>query len=221
MFELPKLPYSTDALEPWMSKTTLETHYGKHHATYVKKLNAIVAQKSDLHGKTLEEVIRAGDSGKDAKLFNNAAQSWNHAFFWNCLTPSPQGGPSTGLAGAIEKSFKSVQELRDKFVAEGENHFGSGYVWLTSDAKGALKLSSRHDAQTPVADASVTPILTCDVWEHAYYLDHKNERGAFLKTVFDRLLNWEFAEVQYRAALGDGDVWRYPAPQQENRVKSA
>lgn len=208
MFELPPLPFSESALEPNMSRETLATHHGKHHAAYIKKTNELM-QQAGLSETTLEDVVRRAAQDKNQKLFNNAAQAWNHAFFWQCLTPQRQDPPAE-LKQAIEAKWKSFDAFRDEFLSKGENHFASGWVWLCQGADAELALVDLHDAQTPIVDAGVTPILVCDVWEHAYYLDHKNVRRAFLETVFDKLMNWEFAARQLEAARAGSPGWRFP-----------
>lgn len=210
-FKLPDLPFPANALEPSISRTTMETHHGKHHAAYVKKTNEILAEKPNAPA-TLEEVVRFAKGEGDKKLFNNAAQAWNHAFFWNSLSPEAQSGPTGGLKTALEQAFKSVDGFRDEFAAKGANHFASGWVWLVSDDSGAVKLVDLHDADTPITDPSQKPLLVCDVWEHAYYLDYKNDRGAFLKVFLEKLANWRFAEAQYEAARSGGrDAYRFPS----------
>lgn len=210
MFKLPDLPFDAAALEPLMSRTTLETHHGKHHAAYIKKTNAFLAERVDAP-TTLEEVVRLADREQDKKLFNNAAQAWNHAFFWQSLTPEAQGGPSSALKAALEKAFGSLDAFRDEAKTNGEGHFASGWLWLVSDEAGAVKLIDTHDAATPITDTTTTPLLTCDLWEHAYYLDYKNERGKFLDGFLTKLVNWRFAEAQYEAARNGGaEAWRFP-----------
>jgi len=210
MFKLPDLPFDAAALEPYMSRTTLETHHGKHHAAYIKKTNGFLAERANAP-TTLEEVVRVAAQEKDRKLFNNAAQAWNHAFFWQSLTPEAQGDPSSALKSALEKSFGSLDSFRDEAKARGEGHFASGWLWLVSDEAGVVKLVDLHDAETPITDTSVTPLLTCDLWEHAYYLDYKNERGKFLESFFAKLVNWRFAEAQYETARNGGaKAWRFP-----------
>jgi superoxide dismutase, Fe-Mn family len=207
MFKLPDLPFSTDALAPLMSRETLETHHGKHHAGYVTKMNDALKARHDAP-TSVEEVVRLAAREDDDKLFNNAAQAWNHAFFWNCLAPMAE--PLSGELGeAVERAFGSIDAFRGEFLSRGASHFASGWLWLIS-RNGELELQDLHDAHTPIVDPEVTPVLVCDLWEHAYYLDHKNARDAFLRGFFDRLANWRFAEAQFRAARGDGSVWRYP-----------
>jgi len=209
MFKLPELPFAIDALEPLMSRTTLETHHGKHHAAYIKNMNAILAERSDAPA-TLEEVVELSVRENNRKLFNNAAQSWNHAFFWESLTPTPQN-PEGALKGAIETVFGSVDGFREKFTAAGVGHFASGWAWLVADGSGAVKIIDTHDAATALTEAGVTPLLVSDVWEHAYYIDFKNDRAAFLKGFVEKLANWRFAEKQHEAARNGGaGAWRFP-----------
>jgi superoxide dismutase, Fe-Mn family len=189
---------------------TVDTHHAKHHAAYVDKLNAALKERASAP-TALEDVIRLAAREEDDKLFNNAAQAWNHGFFWQSLTPSPQGSPRGALGAALTAAFGSLDALREDFIERGEGHFASGWLWLVAERDGAVRLVDTHDAHTPVVDRDVTPLLTCDVWEHAYYLDHRNARGAFLKTFFDRLAHWRFAERQYEAAMAGGaGVWRFP-----------
>lgn len=209
MFKLPPLPFAEDALEPFVSRATMTTHHDKHHAAYIKKMNAALQERSDAPS-SLEAVVRMAADGKDKALFNNAAQAWNHAFFWNCLSPTGQKLEG-GLKRAIERDFKTLQDFNDAFVSAGEKHFGSGWAWLVSDEAGALEIRDMHDAGTPIVDAKVTPILVCDVWEHAYYLDYKNDRASFLKVFAEKLINWSFAQSQYDAARNGGaGAWTFP-----------
>jgi Fe-Mn family superoxide dismutase len=211
MFILPDLPYPADALQPVLSGLLMRTHHDKHHAAYVNTLNTLL-DEAGRRPASLEEVVRdAAGKTDQKKLFNNAGQAWNHAFFWECMTPQPTP-PQGALAGAIDRTFGGLAGLKTRFVEEGATHFASGWVWLV--ARGAdLSVISTHDAGTPVTEAGVTPILVCDVWEHAYYLDHKQDRKGFLEQWFDRLANWRFAETQYAAAQAASDGgYRYPKP---------
>ena len=208
MFILPKLPYDYAALEPTLSADTLHTHHDKHHRTYVEKTNEL-AKEAGLDGRTLEEVVREAHSKGDKQLFNNAAQAWNHAFFWECMTPD-KAPPSAKIIGAIAQSFASMDALKDAFVEEGFNHFGSGWVWLVTGSEG-LKVISTHDADDTLIRDGLFPLLVCDLWEHAYYLDYKNDRKAFLERWLDEVANWAFAERQLGAADGQGDGFRYSA----------
>jgi superoxide dismutase, Fe-Mn family len=197
-FELPKLPYAEDALAPYVSANTLSFHHGKHHKAYVDKTNGFVAG-TDLEGKSLDEVVRANAGKADKKaVFNNAAQAWNHAFYWRSLTPKGGGKPSGALLQAIERDFGSFDDFRKKLVAEATGHFGSGWAWVVLDGS-KLAVMSTHDADTPIAHGQ-TPLLTLDVWEHAYYLDYQNRRPDYVEAFLDHLLNWGFAAENLSAA---------------------
>ncbi|WP_337187123.1 superoxide dismutase [Phenylobacterium sp.] len=210
MYVLPDLPYAEDALAPLMSADTLRTHHGKHHKTYVDKTNDL-APKAGLAGKPLEEVVREAHRKGDKSLFNNAAQAWNHAFFWRSMRPTGGKGPSGDLKSAIESAFGGLDDLRAAFVAEGAGHFGSGWAWLVTGSDG-LKVISTHDADDTLVKDGIYPLLVCDVWEHAYYLDHKNDRKRFLERWFDNLADWDFAAEQLAAAGSRGEGFRYPPP---------
>lgn len=214
MFIHPPLPYGLDALAPHMSRDTLATHYGKHHAAYVEKTNKLIGETGVSAG-ALEDVIRAAKEGGHTALYQNAAQAWNHAFFWECMGPDRTVAPGDALAKAIDQSFGSFDAFRQKALEQGEKHFASGWLWLVADKSGAVALKDMHDADTPVAADGGAPILVCDLWEHAYYLDHKNARRAFLETFFDKLCTWRFADAQFKSATSGGASWRYPAPQQK------
>lgn len=204
MYSLPELPYAYEALEPTVSANTLHFHHDKHHAAYVTALNGLL--NGDDQG-SLEAVIKAAAPGK---IFNNAAQAWNHAFFWHAMSPT-KTAPGADLAAAIAEAFGDLAALKTAFVTEGIGHFASGWVWLVAEG-GKLKVISTHDAATTVTQAGVTPLLVCDVWEHAYYLDHQNNRKGFLEAWFDGLANWTLADAQFAAAKGAGQAWAYPAP---------
>jgi superoxide dismutase, Fe-Mn family len=190
-FELPPLPYAKNALEPHISAKTLEFHHDKHHRAYVDTLNKLVAN-TPFAGKSLEEIIRltAKDSSQ-ATIFNNAAQAWNHEFFWHSMKPKGGGKPAGALAQQIERDLGGVTKFEEDFVKAGVSQFGSGWVWLALD-RGKLKIVKTADAVDPLI-LGLVPLLTCDVWEHAYYLDYQNRREDFLKTFFDHLANWDFA----------------------------
>ncbi len=193
MFTLPKLPYTQDALEPHISAETMKTHHGKHHKKYVDTLNTLV-QGSAHEDASLEEIIMATSGSDDAnakKIFNNAAQHWNHSFLWQSLTPDYDRNSENVVVAAIERDFGGFEEFKKAFVEEGVGHFGSGWVWLTIGS-GGLKIMSTHDADLPLAHGKHA-LLTCDLWEHAYYLDYKSDRTGFLETFVDKLANWEFA----------------------------
>ncbi len=197
MFTLPKLPYNQDALEPHISAETMKTHHGKHHKKYVDTLNELV--KSTAHeNAALEEVIKATADAKaadDKKLFNNAAQHWNHSFLWQSLTPDYDRKSDNAVLAAIGAEFENFDTFKEAFVEEGVGHFGSGWVWLVA-ANGGLEIMSTHDADLPLAHGKHA-LLTCDLWEHAYYLDYKSDRKGFLETFVDKLANWEFAAANF------------------------
>lgn len=189
-FELPSLPYARDALVPHISEETLDYHYGKHHNTYVVKLNGLV-EGTELESKTLEEIIRTSKGG----IFNNAAQVWNHTFYWNCLTPNGGGKPCGALANAIDAAFGSFDDFVAKFTDSAVNNFGSGWTWLVKNPDGSVEIVNTSNAATPLTTEQ-KPLLTCDVWEHAYYIDYRNVRPDYLKA-FWALANWEFAQANY------------------------
>ena len=189
-FTLPELPYSTDALAPSMSEETLNFHYGKHHKTYVDKLNGMV-EGTPYAEMSLEDVITSSREKKDTKVFNNAAQIWNHTFFWNGLTP---GGskPSADLEAKLKESFGSLDDFKTKFTETAVGTFGSGWAWLVQNRAGGLEVISTANAENPVG-SDQKALLTCDVWEHAYYIDYRNARPKFLEA-FWNLVNWDFVE---------------------------
>ncbi len=190
-FELPPLPYPKNALEPHTSAQTLDFHHGKHHQAYVTNLNNLV-KGSPMESQSLEEIIRA--TAKDASkagVFNNAAQVWNHTFFWNCMKPHGGGAPSGNIAQAIDRDLGGLAKFKDDFKAAAVGQFGSGWAWLVAD-KGTLKITRTPNAVNPVAEGQ-TALLTCDVWEHAYYLDFQNRRPDFVQAFLDHLVNWDFA----------------------------
>lgn len=184
-FDLPPLPYEMDALEPHISRETLEYHYGKHHQTYVTNLNNLLVG-SDLEKKTLEEVIKTSSGG----IFNNAAQVWNHSFYWNCLSPKGGGEPTGKLLTAINQSFGDFKSFKEQFTKAAVTTFGSGWAWLVKNPQGGLEIISTSNALTPLTSTN-TALLTCDVWEHAYYIDYRNARPKYLEA-FWNLVNWEF-----------------------------
>ncbi|AEH62109.1 superoxide dismutase [Zymomonas mobilis] len=188
-FALPALPFGAKDLEPHMSAETLEYHHGKHHKSYVDKVNSWVDEKK-LAGLSLVEVINKAVETKDKGLFNNAAQAWNHNFFWLGLAKAGQK-PSGKLASLIEESFGSTEALLEKLAAEAVGHFGSGWAWLVLK-DGKLAITSYHDGDTPVAHKEIKPLLTLDVWEHAYYIDYRNARPKYAKDVLSNIINWEF-----------------------------
>ena len=190
-FQLPDLPYPKDALAPHVSAETLEFHWGKHHRAYVTKTNGFIEEKPDLQGASLVDVIRAARQTGDNKLFNNSAQLWNHSFFWQCLAPAQGQQPDGKLAKLIEDGFGSPQALLDKLQEEAVNHFSNGWAWLVLD-RGSLRVTSLHDADTPIVHEGMVPLFTLDVWEHAYYIDYRNERPRFASAVLSNIVNWDF-----------------------------
>ena len=187
-FELPALPYAMNALEPHISQETLEYHYGKHHNTYVVKLNGL-AEGTELAEKSLEEIVQTSTGG----VFNNAAQVWNHTFYWNCLAPNAGGEPTGEVADAIVKAFGSFADFKAKFTESAINNFGSGWTWLVKMEDGSLEIVNTSNAGCPIAEEGLkmTPLLTVDVWEHAYYIDYRNLRPSYMDA-FWALVNWDF-----------------------------
>ncbi len=187
-FELPNLPFASDALEPHISANTLSFHHGKHHNTYVTNLNNLVGDTD----KNLEDIIResAGDPGK-AGVFNNAAQVWNHTFYWNSMKPGGGGAPSGGVASGIDAAFGSLDKFKEEFKNAAVTQFGSGWAWLVVDG-GTFKIVKTANADTPIVGGQI-PLITCDVWEHAYYLDFQNRRPDYAQAFLDHLVNWDFA----------------------------
>ena len=184
-FELPALPYEQNALEPHISAETLEYHYGKHHKTYVDKLNGLVAG-TDMENASLEDVIKSSEGG----VFNNAAQIWNHTFYWNCLSPNGGGEPTGAVADAINAAFGSFAEFKEQFTNSAINNFGSSWTWLVQKADGSVAIQNTSNAGCPLTD-DVTPLLTVDLWEHAYYIDYRNARPKYMDA-FWSLVNWDF-----------------------------
>ncbi|MDX1455585.1 MAG: Fe-Mn family superoxide dismutase [Gammaproteobacteria bacterium] len=189
--ELPELPYAKDALAPHISAETLEFHHGKHHNAYVTKLNDMIPG-TEFEDMSLEDIIKKAEGG----LFNQAAQVWNHTFYWNSLSPNGGGKPEGDLAKAIDDSFGSFDKFKEQFIAGCMGNFGSGWGWLVKQADGKLAIVQTDDADTPIRSGDVTPLLTCDVWEHAYYIDYRNARPKYLDAFFE-LVNWEFAAKNF------------------------
>lgn len=188
-FELPPLPYENTAFGETISAETFEFHWGKHHRAYVTKTNEL-APKAGLDDRPLSDVILGAKQAGDQKLFNNAAQIWNHSFYWQCLSPEPQQ-PTGALKGKIDESFGSTDALMAKLKDEATSHFASGWAWLVMEG-GTLKVTSLHDADTPIVHQGMQPLLTIDVWEHAYYIDYRNERPDYLEAILKGAINWEF-----------------------------
>ena len=199
--QLPDLPYPSDALAPHISERTMSFHYGKHHAAYVAALNSGIAGTPD-ESRALDDLVRSLPAGK---LFNAAAQTWNHNFYWQSMSPSGGGEPSGDLEAALDASFGGADAFRTDFAAGAAGNFGSGWGWLVHDAaaagEGSLRIVQTDDAQTPLT-GGLTPLLVIDVWEHAYYLDYQNARPAYVEAFIEQLLNWEFASANYAAVQG-------------------
>lgn len=200
--ELLSLPYPDDALEPHISSKTLGLHHGAHHKTYVDKTNEAIAG-TDLADAELNAIVLA--SKGNPKLFNSASQTWNHGFYWHSLSPK-QTEPSAELKAAIERDFGSIDALKQKLKDTAVAHFASGWAWLVADG-GKLAVVDSHDAASPFSDSDANPLLTIDVWEHAYYVDSLNKRPAYVEAVVETLLNWDFASENFAR----GTVWAYPA----------
>lgn len=196
--KLPELPYAKTALTPHISAETLEYHHDKHHNAYVVKLNELLPN-SGLEGLSLEEIIvKAAQDASKAGIFNQAAQVWNHTFYWNCMTPNGGGAPTGDLKAKIEQDFGSYEKFREEFKAAAVSQFGSGWAWLVADAvDGKLSIMKTANADTPLAHGKVA-VLTCDVWEHAYYIDYRNRRPDYVDTFLDHLVNWDYANAKYK-----------------------
>ncbi len=197
-YSLPKLPYDNDALAPVISAETIDFHYGKHHQTYVTNLNGLL-EGTGLHDMELSELITSGlerlQKEKRTPVFNNAAQVWNHTFYWNCMKKGGGGAPTGKLAEAITRAFGSFDKFRELFTKAAVGHFGSGWAWLAKDAGGNLEVFSTANAATPLAEKK-TPLLTCDVWEHAYYIDYRNARAKYVEAWWN-LVNWDFVSKNF------------------------
>jgi len=189
--ELPALPYEQDALAPHISAETLSYHYSKHHNTYVVKLNGLIAG-TEFDDKPLEEIVKNSSAG----IFNNAAQIWNHTFYWHSLSPNSPSEPSGALAAAIDASFGSFAEFKTQFTQSAINNFGASWTWLVKNNDGSLAIVNTSNAETPLTNENVTPLITVDLWEHAYYIDYRNLRPDYM-TAFWALANWDFAAQNY------------------------
>jgi len=194
-FELPPLPYAKDALEPHLSAKTLELHHDKHHQAYLDKLKKAIAD-TPLAEKSIEEIIQTQSGG----VFNNAAQFWNHAFYWQCMRPDGGGKPEGALAEAIRRDIGSMDDFKQQLAEAATTEFGSGWAWLAVGADGKLRVFSTTDAETPLQNFQI-PLLTIDMWEHAYYVDYHNEKDKYVSAYLDHLLNWEFAQQNYEQWL--------------------
>lgn len=189
-FELPELPYAKNALEPYISEETLEYHHGKHHATYVTKLNNLIPG-TEFEGKSLEDIIKSSSGG----VFNNSAQVWNHTFYWHTMSPNGGGEPTGSLGEAINAKWGSFDDFQKEFNEKAVGNFGSGWTWLVKNSDGSLEIVNTSNAGTPITEGK-TPIITADVWEHAYYIDYRNARPKYLES-FWKLVNWEFAAENF------------------------
>ena len=190
--ELPALPYAMDALAPTLSQETMEYHYGKHHQTYVTNLNNLIPG-TEFEAMSLEDIIMKSSGG----VFNNAAQVWNHTFYWNCLSPNGGGAPTGALATAIDAKFGSLEEFKKQFNQSGATNFGSGWTWLVKNADGSLEIFNTSNAGTPMTSGKQA-LLTLDVWEHAYYIDYRNARPKYLETIW-HIVNWDFVAANFAA----------------------
>ncbi|MEE4349750.1 MAG: superoxide dismutase [Pacificimonas sp.] len=200
-FELPPLPYSRDALAPHLSEETFDYHYGKHHKAYVDKTNAAI-EGTDLADKSLLEVIKAAKSKGDQGLFNNSAQVWNHTFYWHSMSPNGGGEPSGRIGDMINAAFGSYDKFKDDWKSKGTGNFASGWTWLCENGDGKLEIVNTDDADTPVVHDGMKPLLTMDVWEHAYYLDRQNDRGTYVDHFFD-VIDWDFVDGNLDKAEAD------------------
>lgn len=203
MFKLPELPYSLDGLEPYISKKTLEYHYGKHHKAYIDNLNGLLEGEDGFDGKNIEEIV-ASSSGK---VFNNAAQAFNHTYYWYCMRPVDEGEanePSAKLKALLEDKFGSVEDFKNQFTEIAKTHFGSGWAWLVKKQSGDIEIVGMHDADTPIMSGD-TPLLALDVWEHAYYLDYQNSRPDYIEA-FWKVVDWEFVESQLDGSGDSGSL---------------
>ena len=190
---LPQLPYAIDALAPHYSKETFEYHHGKHHNTYVVNLNNLI-KGTEFEALSLEEIVKKASGG----IYNNAAQHWNHSFFWKCMTPNGGAAPTGKLADAINAKFGSFDKFKEEFAKSAAGTFGSGWTWLVKNADGSVEIVNTGAAGNPIVDGK-TPLITVDVWEHAYYIDYRNARPKFLEVFLNNLANWKFAEENYAA----------------------
>ena len=208
MFSLPGLPYDYDALQPVLSDITMRTHHDRHHARYVAVTNEILSGATD-YPDSVEEVVRRARAEGNHKLANNAGQAWNHAFFWDSMSPTGTA-PTGSLLTAIEAQDGGLDTLKAKFVADGVAHFGSGWLWLVTKDR-SVSVATTHDGATAL-ELDGTPLLVCDLWEHAYYLDYRNDREGFLTAWWDSLANWALAASQFAVISGGGKSWSYPKP---------
>lgn len=189
-FALPKLPFAMDALAPVMSEETLQYHYGKHHQSYITNLNKLI-QGTYYEAQSLREIVKTGQGA----IFNNASQAYNHAFFWRCVSPNGGGEPTGALLEAIVRKWGSFDGFKEQFISMAASNFGSGWTWLVRRLDGDLEILNTSNAGSPLTK-HLKPLLVVDVWEHAYYIDYRNDRGAYLKAFFDKIINWKFVEAR-------------------------
>jgi superoxide dismutase, Fe-Mn family len=208
MFALPALPFAYDAFAPVISERAMRLHHDRHHRGYLLQTNDLLGEGTDA---ALETVIANAAPLSDRRLFNNASQAWNHSFFWSSMAPV-RSSPIGALRQAVGSTFGDIDGMKQAFVRTGLAHFGAGWLWLFTDNAGGLDLQSTHDATSALSFEGKTPLLVCDLWEHAYYLDHQNDRAHFLEGWFDTASNWTFAASQFSAANNAGEVWRHPPP---------
>ncbi len=200
-FTLPPLPYELDALEPFISREGMDFHYNKHHATYVKNLNDLTIHQDEWRAKSLEDVVKDAASISNMPIFNNAAQIWNHTFFWENMCPQGGGEPKDeALMRKIQLSFGSFDVMKAEFSKAAVTVLGSGWGWLVLTSAGMIEVRTTSNANTPLTDSSVVPLMTCDVWEHAYYIDYRNRRPDFVEVFFNSLINWDSVAKRLRAA---------------------
>jgi Fe-Mn family superoxide dismutase len=217
-FELPNLPFPRDALAPHMSAETLNYHHGKHHRAYVEHTNELLGKDKQLSADSLVEVVRDAKRSGATKLFNNSAQLWNHSFFWQCLAPADGQKPSGKLAQLIDAGFGSTDAMLKKLAEEAQDHFSNGWAWLILD-RGKLDIISLHDADTPLVYDGMVPLFTLDVWEHAYYIDYRNERPKFANAVLSNIVNWDFV-AQNLDGGGAGRADQEPASARQPELTS-
>lgn len=201
MIQLPPLPFSKSALEPHISERTVDFHYDKHHRAYVTNLNGLI-EDTPFSTLSLEDIIRQSQGKPDKQgIFNNAAQVWNHTFYWHSLSPNSKTTPEGALLKAVEKTFGTLDTFKVEFKKAAVSQFGSGWAWLVTNPQGDVSIQKTSNAETPLTQNTIKPLLTCDVWEHAYYLDFQNRRPDYVDTILNHLLNWEFAEENYQKGL--------------------
>lgn len=198
-FKLPELPYEKDAFEPYFSPETFDYHHGKHHNTYVTNLNNLLEDNKEMHGMDLEQIIKTSHNTNNA-IFNNAAQIWNHTFFWHSIKPSAGGTPTGAMLEKIEEDFDSYEEFAKQFKQAALSQFGSGWAWLVLNKNNKLEIVKTTNAETPLTD-NIYPLIACDVWEHAYYIDYRNRRPDYVSVFLDHMINWDFASMHMHRAM--------------------